>query len=183
MAVNVMVRDMDLALPNAHDARRLEVLGLPMYGGAQLVSHSGRWDCQTWYREHRWHHPGPGPAQKRAYIPGVGRSAFACAPCGLGRRGRQVVGGDADVPPHFGTRESPLRAANLEEESGAGLEDALGRNPGVQRCSRVLPPPSSTSALAEGLMGMSPEAMTWRMTFATCASVDRGCPCLIHESV
>ena len=32
-------------------------------------------------------------------------------------------------------------------------------------------------------MGMSPEAMTWRMTFATCALVDRGCPCLIHESV
>ena len=39
MAVNVMVRDMDLALPNAHDARRLEVLvdGLPVYGGAQLA--------------------------------------------------------------------------------------------------------------------------------------------------
>ena len=98
----------------------------------------GAMDCQAWYREHRWHHPGPGPAQKRAYIPGVGWSPFPCAPCGLGRRGRrQVVGGDANVPPHFGTRESPIRAANLEEESRAGLEDALGRNPGVQRCSRV----------------------------------------------
>ena len=39
VAVNVMVRDMDLALPNAHDTRRLEVFvdGLPLYGGAQLA--------------------------------------------------------------------------------------------------------------------------------------------------
>ena len=39
VAVNVMVRDMDLTLPNAHDARRLEVLvdGLQLYGGAQLA--------------------------------------------------------------------------------------------------------------------------------------------------
>ena len=39
VAVNVMVRDMDLAIPNAHDARWLEVLvdGLPLYGGAQLA--------------------------------------------------------------------------------------------------------------------------------------------------
>ena len=39
VAMNVLVRDMDLALPNAHDARRLEILadGLPLFGGAQLA--------------------------------------------------------------------------------------------------------------------------------------------------
>ena len=71
MFVNVIVRDIHLAFPNAHDARRLGVFvdGLPLYGGAQLarhhsgVSHSGRWDCQTLCRVHRWHHLGPGPAQ------------------------------------------------------------------------------------------------------------------------
>ena len=102
MAVNVMVRDMDLALPNTHDARRLEVLvdGLLLYGGAQLAIDTTLVSPIRKYREHRWHHPGPGPAQKRAHIPGVGRSPFPCAICGLGRRGRrQVVGGDADVPP------------------------------------------------------------------------------------
>ena len=38
VVVNVMVRDMDLAFPNAQDARLLEVLvdGLPLHGGAQL---------------------------------------------------------------------------------------------------------------------------------------------------
>ena len=75
--------------------------------------------------------------KERTYPELVGRRSRA-RPCGLGWRGRrQVVGGDADVPRHLGTRESPLRAADPEEESRAGLEDALGRNPGVQRCSRV----------------------------------------------
>ena len=48
----------------------------------------------------------------------------------VGRRSRArlVV---LDVPPHLGTRESPLRAADPEER-GHSLEDALlGRNPGV----------------------------------------------------
>ena len=37
--MNVLVRDMDLAVPNAHDARRLEILadGLPLFGGTQLL--------------------------------------------------------------------------------------------------------------------------------------------------
>ena len=79
MAVNVMVRDMDLALPNAHDARRLEVL---VDGGAQLAIDT------TLVSPIR----GDGIARRstaniaeRAYIPGVGRSPFACASCGLGR--------------------------------------------------------------------------------------------------
>ena len=42
MTTNVMVRDLDLAVPNAADARRLEVVvdGLPLFGGAQL-DHAG----------------------------------------------------------------------------------------------------------------------------------------------
>ena len=38
VATNVMVRDLDLALPHVVDGRRLEVVvdGLPLYGGAQL---------------------------------------------------------------------------------------------------------------------------------------------------
>ena len=87
-----------------------------------------------------------------------------------------MVGGDADVPPHFGTRESPLTAANLEEESRAGLEGCAGPQPWRAALLARLPPPSSTSALAEGLMEMSLEAMMWRMTFALCASDDRVCP-------
>ena len=37
--MNVLVRDMDLALPNAHEARRLEILvdGLPLFGSAELA--------------------------------------------------------------------------------------------------------------------------------------------------
>ena len=40
VTTNVMVRVLDLAVPNAADARRLEVVvdGLPLFGGAQLPS-------------------------------------------------------------------------------------------------------------------------------------------------
>ena len=39
VTTNVLVRDLDLAEPNAADARRLEVVadGLPLFGGAQLA--------------------------------------------------------------------------------------------------------------------------------------------------
>ena len=39
MATNLLVRHMDLAAPNAHDCRRLEVVadGLPLFGGVQLA--------------------------------------------------------------------------------------------------------------------------------------------------
>ena len=39
VTLNMMVRDMDLAVPHAHDTRRLEVVadGLPLFGGAQLA--------------------------------------------------------------------------------------------------------------------------------------------------
>ena len=39
VATNVMVRDLDLALPHVVDGRRLEVVvdGLPLHGGAQLA--------------------------------------------------------------------------------------------------------------------------------------------------
>ena len=39
MTVNMMVRDMDLGLPHAHDSRRLEIVadGLPLFGGMQLA--------------------------------------------------------------------------------------------------------------------------------------------------
>ena len=132
---------LDLALPNAHDARRLEVLVDGLFGGAQLSIDD---TLVSPIRGDGTARPGTAningiiflaqARRRRAYIPGAGRSPFPCAPCGLGRRGRwQVVG---NVLPHFGTRESPIRAANLEEESRAGLEDALGRNPGVH-CSRV----------------------------------------------
>ena len=38
VTLNVMVRDMDLAVPHAHDTRRLEIVadGLPLFGGTQL---------------------------------------------------------------------------------------------------------------------------------------------------
>ena len=34
---NMTVRDMDLAAPNPNDSRRLEIVGLPLFGGAQLA--------------------------------------------------------------------------------------------------------------------------------------------------
>ena len=39
VSTNVFVRDLDLAVPNVHDARRLEIIaeGLPLFGGAQLA--------------------------------------------------------------------------------------------------------------------------------------------------
>ena len=39
MTTNVMLRDLDMVLPNAADGRRLEVVadGLPLFGGAQLA--------------------------------------------------------------------------------------------------------------------------------------------------
>ena len=39
VTLNMMVRDMDLAVPHAHDTRRLEVVadGLPLFGGTQLA--------------------------------------------------------------------------------------------------------------------------------------------------
>ena len=39
VSTNVFVRDLDLAAPNLHDARRLEIIaeGLPLFGGAQLA--------------------------------------------------------------------------------------------------------------------------------------------------
>ena len=39
VATNLLVRDMDLGVPNAHDSRRLEVVvdGLPLFGGAQFA--------------------------------------------------------------------------------------------------------------------------------------------------
>ena len=39
MTLNMMIRDMDLAVPHAHDTRRLEVVadGLPLFGGTQLA--------------------------------------------------------------------------------------------------------------------------------------------------
>ena len=39
VTTNVMVGDLDLSVPNAADARRLEVVvdGLPLFGGAQLA--------------------------------------------------------------------------------------------------------------------------------------------------
>ena len=39
VATNVLVRDLDLLVPNVHDGRRLEIVavGLPLFGGAQLV--------------------------------------------------------------------------------------------------------------------------------------------------
>ena len=39
VATNLLVRDMDLDVPNAHDNRRLEVVadGLPLFGGVQLA--------------------------------------------------------------------------------------------------------------------------------------------------
>ena len=38
VTLNMMVRDMDVAIPHAHDTRRLEVVadGLPLFGGTQL---------------------------------------------------------------------------------------------------------------------------------------------------
>ena len=39
VATNVLVRDLDLLVPNVHDGRRLEIVaeGLPLFGGVQLV--------------------------------------------------------------------------------------------------------------------------------------------------
>ena len=39
MTTNILVRDLDLAEPNAVDGRRLEVVGYgsPLFGGAQLA--------------------------------------------------------------------------------------------------------------------------------------------------
>ena len=39
VATNVLLRDLDLLLPNVHDGRRLEIVaeGLPLFGGVQLV--------------------------------------------------------------------------------------------------------------------------------------------------
>ena len=39
VTLNMMVRDMDLAVPHAHDTRRLEIVadGLPLFGGTQLA--------------------------------------------------------------------------------------------------------------------------------------------------
>ena len=39
MTLNMMVRDLDLAVPHAHDTRRLEVVadGLPLFGGSQFA--------------------------------------------------------------------------------------------------------------------------------------------------
>ena len=36
---NVLVRDLDLLVPNVHDGRRLEIVaeGLPLFGGVQMV--------------------------------------------------------------------------------------------------------------------------------------------------
>ena len=42
VATNVMVRDLDLALPHVVDGRRLQVVvdGLPLHGGPQLAVHT-----------------------------------------------------------------------------------------------------------------------------------------------
>ena len=91
VGVNVMVRDMDLALPNPHDATgwRSSSTDCPVWRSATAIDTTlvspvrGDGTARPGNREHQWHHPSPGSAQKRVYILGVGRSPFVCAPCGL----------------------------------------------------------------------------------------------------
>ena len=100
VALNVMVRDMDLAVPG--------------------VSHWGRWvrqiRCgialvQAWRKK------------ERAYAELMGPRSPCSSRCLGWRSRRQVVGGTTDIPWHLGTR--PIRAED-PPESTAGVEDGLG---------------------------------------------------------
>ena len=101
VAVNVMVRDMDLAIPNA---KEVLIDGLPLYGGAQLVIDTtlvsairGIMLAQARRRK------------ERTFLELVGRRSRARLVVSAGEVGGEVVGGDtADAPLHLGTRESPL---------------------------------------------------------------------------
>ena len=120
VAMNFLVRDMDLALPNAHDARRLEILAdaLPLFGGAQLaVDTTGVMglpdlvpQTQTglpWLRL---------DASRNA--PVRSWSQISCTPCGScwGSR-RPMVRGNSGVPSPAGTGQSSFGTAHPPEKS------------------------------------------------------------------
>ena len=100
------------------------------------VSHSGRWDCQTWCRGHRWDHSGSGQAQKRAHLSGVVRS-----PLRLVVLAGEVGGRWSEETQTFLRILARAKVCSeppiLPKKSRVSMEDALGRNSGVQCCSCV----------------------------------------------
>ena len=177
VAVNVMVRDMDLALPNAHDARRLEVL---------VDGFAPAWRSANWRLTPLWCLPFgamglpdlvPRTSMASSWPrPGAEKSVHTRSwSVAVPRRGwRQVVGGDANVPPHFGTREKRAKQA-WRIHWAATLACSAAR----AFAASIL-----DLRVGGGADGDVPRSHDVANDFRhTCASDDRGCLCLIHESV
>ena len=126
VTTNVMVRDTDLEVPNAADARRLEVVvdGLPLFGGVQLAVDTALVWCALFMRTVRARSDGVALVAAR-------RRKKATYPELVGRRGRarlvvlvMEVGGRWSpetqsfvslVASAKGRRESPLMRRHVEQ--------------------------------------------------------------------
>ena len=164
MTTNVMVRDLDLPVPDATDSRRLEVVvgGLPLFGGSQLAvdttlvcalhgdgtPHAGAADTDgvVLSRARR--------RKERTYPELVGPGCRSRLVVLAVEGGRQVVTGDAHFRGPAGEVQSSTGTTPPAEESRASLEDAGGARSLHALRQRPSPHVCWTCGVLTGLMVM-----------------------------
>ena len=138
VTLNMMVRDMDLAVPHAHDTRRLEVVadGLPLFGGTQLAIDTtlvSTLHCDGSARRGAAH---SGQAQEGAHLSRADRTTCSGQIGGFSWRGwGSLVRWDTIVLVPVGQGQSTVWTVHPQRQGRASLEVEVGFNLGVQSCS------------------------------------------------